>query len=345
MCRPERRQHYVLGHSKLTPEVVDDLHSTVITVGVGRFHACALVRSDARAGDIVSGTVKCWRLDSNGSLYGQLGNGTLGPGSALPLAVPDLMSGVQSISAGFEHTCAVTGDTTSGHGAAKCWGSNQNGELGDGTTISRYTPTDVVGLSSSRSRCRRSLSQLRYCWRNLQGQRGSGYLGGVNQHIPTDVSGLTSGVQALTLGDRHSCALTGDTATGGSVKCWGMNDYGQLGDGTTEGGINQYSVSGLGSGVKAIAAGSNHTSALTIAGAVKCWGNDKYGQLGDGSWTTDQATPVDVVGLGSSVRAIAAGSDHTSRATGRQHGPVLGVRTRLANWATITQAIGGLRFQ
>jgi hypothetical protein len=111
-------------------------------------------------------------------------------------------------------------------------------------------------------------------------------------------------VAAIAVGGTHSCALT----TAGAVRCWGDNYYGQLGDGSTTQRTTPVAVSGLGSGVAAIAAGqsSGHTCALTTAGAAHCWGYNTNGQLGDGS-TTNRLTPVAVSGLGSGVAAIVAG--------------------------------------
>ena len=125
-----------------------------------------------------------------------------------------------------------------------------------------------------------------------------------------DVSGLASGVATIVTGASHSCALT----TGGGVKCWGANANGQLGDNTTAQRLTPVDVSGLTSGVKAIAAGDNHTCALTNAGGVKCWGLNSTGQLGDGT-TTQRNAPVDVAGLASGVTAIEAGRSHTCALT------------------------------
>ena len=109
---------------------------------------------------------------------------------------------------------------------------------------------------------------------------------------PVDVNSLTSGAAAITIGGWFTCALT----TANSVKCWGHNNYGQLGDNTITDHWIPANVNGLTSGVTAIASASFHACALTTSGSVKCWGKNDFGQLGDGS-TTDRWTPVDVGGF------------------------------------------------
>ncbi len=142
------------------------------------------------------------------------------------------------------------------------------------------------------------------CW----GFNGLGSLGNgntSNSSTPVGVSGLSSGVTAISAGDYHACALSS-----GAVKCWGYNSAGQLGDGTNTNRLTPVGVSGLSSGVTAISAGGYHTCALLSTGAVKCWGENGFGQLGDGT-TTQRTTPVDVSGLSSGVTAITAFGYHT----------------------------------
>ena len=216
-----------------------------------------------------------------------------------------------AIAAGYDHTCALT---TSG--GAKCWGRNREGQLGDGTTDNRYTPVDVIGLSSgvtaiaawSAHTCALTTWGGVKCW----GSNGDGRLGDgttITRYAPVDVVGLSSGVTAIAAGGNYTCALT----TSGGVKCWGNNNYGQLGDGTYTYRYIAVGVVGLSSGVTAIAAGEYHTCALTTLGGVKCWGYNNYGQLG--STDSSGIIPVDVIGLSSGVTAIAAGQEHTCALT------------------------------
>jgi hypothetical protein len=204
-------------------------------------------------------------------------------------------SAARAIAAASGHTCALTSA-----GGVKCWGSNYFGQLGDGTTTDRHTPVDVSGLQSGVAAlaagfghtCALTSAGGVTClgW-NAYGQLGDGTT--IERHTPVDVSGLQSGVAALAAGDFHTCALT----SAGGVKCWGRNEYGQLGDGTTTDRNIPVAVSGLASGVVALAAGEAHTCAVTNDGGVQCWGDNSSGQLGDGT-TTVRITPVAVVGFG-----------------------------------------------
>ncbi|MEP6758352.1 MAG: hypothetical protein ABJB55_04080 [Actinomycetota bacterium] len=213
-----------------------------------------------------------------------------------------------SVSTGAVHACVVTSG-----GGVKCWGYNATGMLGDGTRSDHKKPVAVVGLGSGVAdvqaawdhTCALTNGGGVMCW----GHNGDGELGDgtrIQRNSPVDVSTLTSGVSQIALGFDSGCALT----TGGGAQCWGYNGAGQLGDGTRSTRKNPVGVFGLSTGVAAIAAGWDHTCALTTGGGVKCWGNNAHGELGDGTHT-DRLKPVDVVGLSSGVAAVSAGFDHT----------------------------------
>ena len=119
-------------------------------------------------------------------------------------------------------------------------------------------------------------------------------------------------IASISAGGFHTCVVT----TSGGAKCWGYNNYGQLGDGTTTTSSTPVNVSGLTSGVASISAGSDHTCAVTTSGGAKCWGYNLYGQIGDGTWGfSPRSTPANVSGLTSGVASISAGGDHTCAVT------------------------------
>jgi alpha-tubulin suppressor-like RCC1 family protein len=281
-----------------SPVEVSGLTSGVTAIAIGSSHTCALTSA---------GGVKCW-----GANYeGELGDGTTAH-RLTPVDVSGLTSGVTAITAGGGHTCALTSA-----GGAKCWGENYEGELGDGATIARLSPVDVSGLTNGVTTittggghtCALTSAGGIKCWgSNYHGELGDG--APPPPLVPVDVNGLTNGGTAITAGHGHTCALT----SAGGLKCWGWNDYGQLGDGTTTERLTPADVSGFNNGGRVISAGYGHTCALTSAGGAKCWGWNSHGQLGDGT-TTTHFTPVDVSGLTSGVRTISTGELHTCALT------------------------------
>ena len=153
-----------------------------------------------------------------------------------------------------------------------------------------------------------------YCWgTNLNGQLGDGYVGEVNGNfdsahaesdIPSQVVGLRN-VTQISAGYDFACALTNDS----TVHCWGDDAYGQLGDGTDNTTGTPVTVRGL-SGVSSVSAGAFNTCASTSTGHAYCWGSNNYGELGDGTTTNrfGSSTPVVVSGL-TGVSSISAGGE------------------------------------
>lgn len=306
----------------------------ITALSTGAAHTCALT---------TAGGVKCWGW--NGS--GELGNGSSTglelcygsiPCSSTPVDVFGMTSGAVAIAAGYHHTCVLTTA-----GGVKCWGWNGLGQLGNGSSAGpevcydgsfhdcSRTPVDVFGLTSGVAAisagdeytCALTTAGGVKCW-------GDNQLGQISSRTcwsnhacsttPVDISGLTSGVAAISAASQHICALTNS----GGVKCLGYNQYGQLGNGTATDSFMPVDVTGMTSGVSAISAGYWHTCALTNSGGVKCWGDNDTGHLGNGTYTGPETctfgyqcstTPIDVSGLTGGVSAISAGYWNTCALT------------------------------
>lgn len=281
-------------------------------------HTCALLNN---------GAVKCW----GGNWSGQVGNGTT-QDQHTPVTVTGLNGGAikaVALAAGQGHTCAVISD-----GGVKCWGNNYVGQLGDNSTIDRYTPVSVIGLTESvvaidaghtwtnTATCALTVSGGVKCWGdNQSGQLGDGTT--TERHSPVGVTGLTSGVAEIAVGRAHACAML-DSAHGGYMKCWGDNQAGQLGDGRPLARPTPVDVQGL-SGVTAIAA-SHHTCVLVSGGQVKCWGSNGSGELGNGT-NVNSSTPTTVDGL-NNITKIIVGQWHSCALTSSG-----GVKCWGANWS------------
>lgn len=247
-----------------------------------------------------TGSVECWGLND----AGQLGDGTFNA-RATPAPVIALEGGVESISAGYAHVCALTT-----MGGVKCWGQNVNYEAGVREPAFITTPVDIPGLTlgvrTFTAGYYHTCAIQNYggvvCWGNgTDGQLGnSDYK---SSYIPVDVTGLISGVQALAAGSHHTCALT----EAGGVKCWGADSHGQLGnDEALESQSSPVDVEGLTSGVVAIGASGSQSCAVVSGGAVKCWGQYQEGEFGAAA-SIAEPVPVDSITLTSDIVAITGG--------------------------------------
>ena len=272
-----------------------------VALGAGYGHTCAR---------LADGTMRCWGENREG----QLGNGTTAnPGTPHPVAVNGI-TGATAFTTGAYHTCALLGN-----GALRCWGRNGNAQLGNGTYTNSSTPVPVSGITTAvvvsgggGHTCAVLSNGTVRCWgENDFGQLGNGTTAASS--TPVQVAGLAGAVN-VSAGWRHSCALLAD----GTVRCWGQNEFGQLGDGTTTSRTTPVPVSGI-TGATAVTAGWwHHSCALLGDGRVKCWGDNQWGQLGNGT-TTDSHSPVTMSGTGvtwTSSNTSVATIDGTGRATG-----------------------------
>jgi len=284
------------------------------TIATGLSHSCALQWN---------GQVACWGRNN----FGQLGNGTK-TDSATPVIVAGL-TGVTSVTAGRYHSCAITGT-----GEAYCWGYGAFGQLGNGSTASQTRPVKVSGLTDAVD-----ISAGGYhtcavtgsyggieCWGyNAYGELGDST--NTQSTTPRKVGGwlcLLGGCSFLEFdnavevetGLYSTCALVNN----GRVGCWGENNYGQLGDGTTYNRNFSRYVDNI-TDAADVTMGDFHACAVLTSGAARCWGLNNYGQLADGqtgnalkpkTMVTDYGVPI------INATKVAAGTYHTCALVGGQ---------------------------
>jgi len=276
----------------------DDELNNVAWVALGYEHTCAhLWIADGLA------KLKCW----GDNTYGQLGNGTtrdsLSPVDVREVTTEQAAQGYY-ISAGGHHSCFVLPDAT-----AVCWGRNDGGQLGDGTTQHRSWPAPVQGLSGvwaidcgMQHTCAVTMSGDVWCWGgNSDGQLGDGTR--TSRTLPVQVQGVAANTGPevygiIAAGSRHTCVIADTSYSAAGVKCWGSNAYGQLGDGTnmdSPTAVEVPIVTPLTSPwVWFVSAGESFSCALPRSSSVKCWGRNNAGQLGDGTMGSS-SSPVDAV--------------------------------------------------
>jgi cysteine-rich repeat protein len=319
-----------LGYGNTEDIGDDEVPATAGDVDVGGpvkhveawLHTCALLET---------GTVRCWGRGDHGRLgYGNTNN--IGDNEA-PGDAGDVEVGgpVKQLVAGERHTCALL-ET----GTVRCWGSGDNGRLGYGKSLvaigDNENPSQPFGLdlggtviqivAGSKHTCALLVTGAAYCWGSgSRGQLGhASTLDMGDDGDPSIVGNVKVGgpIKQLAAGHEHTCALL----KGGSVRCWGSSQYGQLGYGTTAaiGDNENPDIAGnieIGGAAVQVVAGAWHTCALLDTGAVRCWGSAEQGQLGHGTLSTgnigDNESPAAAgdLDLGGRVKQLVAGGFHT----------------------------------
>jgi len=245
--------------TRLTPERITELDGAVAIVG-NRNRLCALMPgATARCAGIEQ--VPTGKYDVHGY-----------PFHAPRPSMSEIegLTGIEQLAVGVAHVCALLSD-----GTVRCWGNNAMGELGDGTRQHRTSPVAVAGLASvveiasgMAHTCARLADGGVHCW----GGRGD------SEGLALETIAGVAGATQIACGWSHSCARISD----GTLRCWGSNESGQLGDGTREKARDRTHakvVAGL-SNASGVALGDNHSCARLADGALACWGDNTYGEIG-----------------------------------------------------------------
>jgi alpha-tubulin suppressor-like RCC1 family protein len=306
---------YDSGNSYTTAAITADCAVTANFASLNR-----IIAGGSSTCTILSdGNAKCWGQNSSGQLgvaaFSKTAHGDEAGESPVTVVntidLPDVTLTIDTISIGSQHACAILNDKN-----LYCWGAGTNGQTGLGinTAVDSMTKVDlsdapVAEVSAGGNlTCARLANNKAYCW----GLNSSGELGlgdNVNQNTPTtaiDFSGVD--VARIATGVAHACALLANN----TVKCWGDNSSGQLGD--NNGGVDSNtpsSVSLPGGTVKDLDAG-NLFSCVIVDSNVYCWGENGSGQLGNNDGTnTDldvRSAALDIDGL--TPKKLALGGEH-----------------------------------
>lgn len=303
-------QQLGLGSSAKTsyatrPYPVKGMSASPASVGNGYSSACAT---------LVTGSIVCWGRNTTGQL------GTTNQGAYLRAATPiaSLLSPWQAPSnttLGTRNVCFRDNNQT-----VKCLGGNSVGQLGNGNNTASNVPVQVAVITGaseatqarqiatgSNHTCARLANKNVKCWGiNNYRQLGTPTNAVAWVNTPVDVPNLSNNVTQIASMADHTCAIH----ESGAASCWGADQYGQLGDGTVAPFKGNVTVDGLGADAKQISTGVGHSCALITGGAVRCWGSNEFGQLGNGT-TTTSAKPVSVIGLSRPAIEISAGGYHT----------------------------------
>ncbi|MDO9182204.1 MAG: hypothetical protein Q7U04_07335 [Bacteriovorax sp.] len=267
------------GNEADSPTLINDDGLTFYSdISAGSYHTCAITRD---------GVMKCWGDGWDGKLGNSNGTGAI---ENSPITA-NIGTSYKRVAAGRNHTCAITNNDK-----IQCWGNNSLGQLGDGTNTSPRLSAVNIDPSTSYediaagedSTCAITTAGILKCWgANGYGQVGNNTL--VNQFTPIIIdAGTTYAKVALSATfAHHTCAIT----TAGALKCWGSNSNGQLGNGTTGTPPSQIPLL-IDAGIiyREISVSFKSSCGITIAGSLKCWGDNGSGQLGLGN-TTQKNTP------------------------------------------------------
>ena len=269
-------------HGQIGDDTTDDISkpkkimNNIKDVSLGLYHSAAID---------FNGDLYCW----GNNIYGQVGNGT----TENQLKPVKIMEKVKKVVLGSNISAAITED-----GSLYCWGNNYNGRVGNGNELNQLVPYKVLdnvedvilGLNHSAAI---DVNGNLFCWGdNYKGQLGNGkkgIYGKVNKPVK-----ILEDVKMVALGGYHSAAVTNDN----TLYCWGDNQDGELGDGTTS---SKELPTKILDGVDTVCTencylgdGYRNTMAFTLNGELYCWGNNYYGQVGNGD-TVDQSVPVKIL--------------------------------------------------